>query len=161
MAIRLPTVATCGFCEYIGGTRECGFVRRGPLVSSLVNRTQYETGALLIIPNRHLSTVLDLDAPTLAAVGIEAQLLGRALVERFEATGISIFQNNGIDANQHHPHYHMHVVPRYPGSDPTRIYSQSDFKPISIAQQRELAARIAAPSSSNGLPRTAASRAKG
>ena len=86
--------------------------------------------------------MLDLDAATLEAVGIEAQLLGRTLVERFEATGINIFQNNGIDANQHYPHYHMHVVPRYPGSDPTKIYSQSNFEPISIAQQTELAARI-------------------
>ena len=99
MAIRLPIVTTCGFCEYLAGTRECGFVRRGPLVSSLVNRTEYETGALLIVPNRHLSTVLE-------------------------------------------PHYHMHVVPRYPGSDPTKIYSETNFEPISIGQQRDLAARI-------------------
>ena len=142
MAIRLAAVASCGFCEYIAGTRDCGFIRRGSLVSSLINRTQYETGALLVIPNRHVSTVLDLDAATLEAVGIEAQLLGRALVEGLQATGINIFQNNGVDANQHYPHYHMHVVPRYPGSDPTKIYSEGNFEPISIAEQRELAARI-------------------
>lgn len=142
MAIQLATVTTCGFCDYIAGARECGFVHRGEFVSSLVNRTQYETGALLIIPNRHLSTVLDLDAATLEAVGTEAQSLGRILVEHFGATGINIFQNNGIHANQHYPHYHMHVVPRYPGSDPTRIYSEKDFEPISIEQQRELAVRI-------------------
>ena len=143
MAIQLPAVTSCAFCEYIAGTREGGFVRRGPLVSVLVNRAQYETGALLIIPNRHLSTVLDLDSGTLEAVGAEAQRLSRTLVEHFGATGINIFQNNGVDANQHHPHYHMHVVPRYPGSDPTRIYLERDFEPISTAQQRELAARIA------------------
>jgi diadenosine tetraphosphate (Ap4A) HIT family hydrolase len=60
------------------------------------------------------------------------------LVEGFEATGVEIFQNNGVDANQHYPHYHMHVVPRYPGSDPTRIYSEKQFEPISIEQQRDL-----------------------
>lgn len=96
----------------------------------------------MIIPNRHLPTLLELDAATLEAVGIEAQSLGRALVEGFDAAGINVFQNNGVDANQHYPHYHMHVVPRYPGSDPTKIYSESDFVPISIAEQRELAARI-------------------
>lgn len=142
LSIRLPAVTSCGFCEYIAGTRECAFVRRGSSVSSLVNRTQYEAGALLVIPNRHLSTVLDLDAATLEAVGIEAQVLARALVERLQATGINIFQNNGVDANQHYPHYHMHVVPRYPGSDPTKIYSEGNFQPISISEQREIAARI-------------------
>ena len=145
MAIRLATVTTCGFCEYLADARECGFVRRGPLVSTLVNRTQYEAGALLIIPNRHLATVLDLDAAALQAVATEAQLLSRTLVESFGATGINIFQNNGTDANQHYPHYHMHVVPRYPGSDPTKIYSEKEFEPISLAQQRELATRISRP----------------
>jgi hypothetical protein len=67
MPIRIASVATCGFCEYIAGTRECAFIRRGPLVSSLVNRTQYETGALLIIPNRHFPTVLDVPPETLGA----------------------------------------------------------------------------------------------
>lgn len=142
MAIRLATAASCPFCEYIAGTREGAFIRRGPLVSSLVNRTQYDTGALLIIPNRHLSTVLDLDAATLEAIGREAQLLSRALVDGLAATGINIFQNNGADANQHYPHYHLHVVPRYPGSDPTKIYSEKDFEPISLAEQREIAAKI-------------------
>jgi histidine triad (HIT) family protein len=143
VAIRLATVPSCPFCEYIAGTREGAFVRRGPLVSVLVNRAQYEAGALLIVPNRHLSTVLDLDSETLEVVGAQVQLMSRTLVEHFGATGINIFQNNGVDANQHYPHYHMHVVPRYPGSDPTKIYSERDFEPISIAQQRELAERIA------------------
>ena len=143
MAITLPTVTTtCGFCEYIAGTRECAFVRRGPLVSSLVNRTQYEAGAVLVIPNRHLSTVLDLDANVLAAAGLEAQAVSRALVEGLGATGINLFQNNGIDANQHYPHYHLHVVPRYPGSDPTRIYQEQQFERISLEEQHRVADRI-------------------
>lgn len=142
MPIRLPTVATCGFCEYIAGTRECAFVTRGPLVSSIVNRTQYEDGALLVIPNRHLSTVLDLDAETLTAAHLEAQALSRALVQGLGATGINLFQNSGVDANQHYPHYHLHVVPRYPGSDPTRIYTEKQFVPISLDEQHGVAERV-------------------
>jgi histidine triad (HIT) family protein len=142
LAIKLAAADTCGFCEYVAGARECAFVHRGPLVSTLVNRTQYETGAVLIIPNRHLSTVLDLDPETLAAVGAEAQRVSRALVTGFDATGINIFQNNGVDANQHFAHYHMHVVPRYPGSDPTKIYLHTQFEPISMSRQHEIAVRI-------------------
>ena len=104
MAITLPAVTTtCGFCEYIAGTRECAFVRRGPLVSSLVSR---------------------------------------ALVEGFGATGVNLFQNNGIDANQHYPHYHLHVVPRYPGGDPTRIYRERQFERIPLEEQHRIAQRI-------------------
>ena len=73
---------------------------------------------------------------------IEAQAVSRALVEAFGATGINLFQNNGIDANQHYPHYHLHVVPRYPGSDPTRIYQEQQFERISLEEQRHIAERI-------------------
>ncbi len=142
MPITLPIVTECGFCEYTAGTRKCAFVRRGPLVSSIVNRTQYEMGAVLVIPNRHLPTVLDLDAETLAAAGLEAQAVGGALVQGFGATGLNLFQNNGIDANQHYPHYHLHVVPRYPGSDPTRIYQEHQFERISLEEQHRIAERI-------------------
>ena len=142
MPIRLADLPVCPFCEYVAGTGECAFIRRGPLVSSFVNRAQYEAGALLIVPNLHLPTVLDLGAETLAAASAEAQLLGRALVNGFGATGLNIFQNNGVDANQHLPHYHLHVVPRYPGSDPTRIYLQDAFTPISLPEQRKVAENI-------------------
>lgn len=132
----------CGFCEYIAGSRPCAFIRRGPLVSSIVNRTQYENGALLVIPNQHFPTVLDVPGETLAAAALESQFLGRALVEGLGATGLNIFQNNGVDANQHIPHYHLHVVPRYPGSDSTRIYLAADFVPISMEEQEGVAERI-------------------
>jgi hypothetical protein len=36
----------------------------------------------------------------------------------------------------------MHVVPRYPGSDPTRIYLTPEFVPVSIPEQEEIAERI-------------------
>ena len=89
-----------------------------------------------------LATVLDLDAETLAAASLEAQAVSRALVDGWGATGVNLFQNNGIDANQHYPHYHLHVVPRYPGSDPTRIYLHTQFEPISLAEQQRVAERI-------------------
>ena len=142
MAIRLATSNACEFCEYVAGTRACAFIRRGALVSSIVNRTQYKIGALLIIPNYHASTILDLSLETLYAAAAESQLLGRALVEYLGATGLNIFQNNGIDANQHFPHYHLHVVPRYPGSDSTKIYMQTDFEPLSLFEQEEVAVSI-------------------
>lgn len=73
MTIRLPAAPSCGFCEYIAGTRQCAFIRRGALVSSIVNRTQYESGALLIIPNRHFQTVLDIPSEVLAAAALESR----------------------------------------------------------------------------------------
>lgn len=142
MPIRVPSTERCAFCDYLSGARQCGFVRRTDQVSSFVNLRQYEHGALLVIPNVHVATALDLDAQLLATIHCEAVLLGRALIQAFGATGLNIFQNNGVDAGQSEPHYHVHVVPRYPGSDPRRIFHTTDFEPVPLTDQLEVAAAV-------------------
>jgi diadenosine tetraphosphate (Ap4A) HIT family hydrolase len=37
---------------------------------------------------------------------------------------------------QHVAHFHVHVVP---GSDPTKIYLQSNFEPVSMEEQETVA----------------------
>jgi histidine triad (HIT) family protein len=142
VAIKLASYDSCSFCEYGAGTRACAVIRRTEHVLSFVNLRQYEKGALLVIPIRHASTVVDLSLDTLMLVHAEAALLGRALVRAFNATGLNIFQNNGIDAGQHVAHFHTHVVPRYPGSDPTKIYLQADFEPVPMAEQESVAKAV-------------------
>ncbi len=142
MPIRVPWPERCAFCDYLSGVRECAFVRRTDHVSSFVNIRQYERGALLVIPNNHVETALDLDVQLLATVRCEAVLVGRALIHAFGATGLNIFQNNGMDAGQSEPHYHVHVVPRYPGSDSRRIFHSTDFEPVPLGDQFEVAAAV-------------------
>jgi histidine triad (HIT) family protein len=132
----------CAFCGYLAGTLPCAFVRRTDTVASFVNLRQYERGALLVVPTRHASTVLDLAPDIVGMVHIEAAILGRALTHAFGATGLNIFQNNGNDAGQHVAHFHVHVVPRYPGSDPTLIYQQEDFEPVPLSEQAAIADAI-------------------
>jgi histidine triad (HIT) family protein len=133
---------SCAFCEYLAGTRPCAFIRRTNTVASFVNLRQYERGALLVVPARHAATVLDLDPEIVGLVHAEAALLGRALVRAFGATGLNIFQNNGVDAGQHVAHFHAHVVPRYPGSDSTRIYLQGDFERVPMSEQQIIARAV-------------------
>lgn len=57
---------------------------------------------------------------------------------------MSIFQSNGRKAGQHVPHLHVHVVPRYPASDPDRLFRQQDFPISSQQEQQALAAHLRA-----------------
>lgn len=144
MAITPPAMDGCAFCDYLNGRRACAFIRRSELVSAFINLRQYERGAALIVPNVHFSTVLDLDASLLGAIHTEAAQVGRALVHAFGATGLNIFQNNGVDAGQTEPHFHVHVVPRYRGSDPRKIFSSSEIEPVSMSHQLKVASIIRA-----------------
>lgn len=142
MPVTIAPHDSCAFCEYVVGVRPCAIIRRTEHLLSFVNLRQYERGALLVIPTQHASTVVDLPLDILALIHIEAALLGRALVRAFGATGLNIFQNNGVDAGQHIAHFHTHVVPRYPGSDPTKIYLQANFEPVPTNEQESVAKAV-------------------
>jgi histidine triad (HIT) family protein len=58
------------------------------------------------------------------------------------ATGLNLFTNAGVDAGQTVPHFHVHVVPRYPGTDPRRLFQQKNHEPQPIEVRREVGARV-------------------
>lgn len=142
MAINVPTTKRCAFCDYLAGTKPCAFVTRTEFVSAFINKRQYERGATLIVPNIHLSTALDLDSGLPGAIYAQAAQVGRALVHAFGATGLNIFQNNGVDAGQTEPHFHVHVVPRYAGGDACKIFRSADVEPVGMDQQMDVARAV-------------------
>ncbi|MFO1427726.1 MAG: HIT family protein [Steroidobacteraceae bacterium] len=144
MTLRVPSAGPCPFCAYLEGAGECAFVARDERVATFVNLRQYERGALLVVPVRHVATLLELDPDTLAAVHGEARRVGRALLAAFGASGLNVFQNNGIDAGQTIPHFHVHVVPRYPGGDPMRLFREANHTPVSYAERLQIAAAVQA-----------------
>jgi histidine triad (HIT) family protein len=144
MAILLPEQEFCWFCRYIAGEQPCAFVLRNEQIAAWINIRQYERGSMLIAPTTHLPTVFDLDANTLAAVYTAAARVGEAAVRAFEATGLNIFQNNGVFAGQTVAHHHVHVVPRYASSDPRRLFHADDYEPVAWEEQLALARDVRA-----------------
>ena len=142
MAINVPKTERCAFCDFLAGTRPCAFVTRTEFVSAFINKRQYERGATLIVPNIHLATALDLDAALFGAIYAQAAQIGGALVRAFGATGLNVFQNNGVDAGQTEPHFHVHVVPRYAGGDPHKIFRSADVEPVGMDEQMDVARAI-------------------
>ena len=61
--------------------------------------------------------MLDLTDAEDAAVMAAAKRLTQALVDAFSPDGVLVYQNNGLGSGQEVPHFHLHVVPRQPGSD--------------------------------------------
>jgi histidine triad (HIT) family protein len=141
----IPDLSPCPFCEYLTGAAECTFLNRGALVSAFLNITQYERGATLVVPNTHVETIVTATEEQVAAVHVEARRIAAILVRRLGATGVNVFQNNGRASGQTVPHYHVHVVPRYVGSDPARRFREADFEQTPQEELRMLAATLLAP----------------
>lgn len=139
-----PVQDRCAFCDYLSGSVPCAFVIRGRRVSSFMNRAQYELGAVLLVPNRHLETILDLDNEVMADLYREAQRLAFGMIDAFGAAGLNMFQNSGIQAGQTIPHLHLHLVPRYPNSDSRCIFREEDYPHTAIDELELRAAKLRA-----------------
>jgi diadenosine tetraphosphate (Ap4A) HIT family hydrolase/limonene-1,2-epoxide hydrolase len=142
MRFEIEPYAMCSFCQDLNESRECAFVARTEGAAALVNERQYERGAMLVVPTRHRESILDISNRELAAVYYLAKAVADAATRAFPAVGMNVFQNSGAKAGQTEPHFHVHVVPRYPGSDPGRRFRHADFEAIPIGEQRAIAATI-------------------
>lgn len=127
MSFQIPHEDECPFCAYLSGATPCAFIIRTPLVSAFLNPAQFERGAALVIPNAHLSSLLELEQALLSALYAECQRLARAMVGAFGAVGLNVFQNNGVKAGQTVSHYHVHLVPRYETSEPGRLFRAAEY----------------------------------
>jgi histidine triad (HIT) family protein len=107
-----------------------------------MNRAQYERGAVLLVPNEHVESILDLDATLLATLYGEAQRIAGGMIEAFGATGLNVFQNNGVRAGQSVSHYHVHLVPRYETSVPWLRFRESDFEQTPLDELEHVAAAL-------------------
>lgn len=144
MPFELAPYASCAFCKYVTGELECARVLEDDLAVALINHRQYEHGATLVIPRAHRETILDASDAELASLHRLARRLVRAAHVAFGACAANVFQNNGIKAGQHVPHMHVHVVPRYPDSDPERLFLQRNFSVIPLSEQQATAAALRA-----------------
>jgi diadenosine tetraphosphate (Ap4A) HIT family hydrolase len=133
MRFDLEPYTTCSFCEDLDGSRDCAFVARNDDVAAIVNERQYERGAMLVIPTRHRESILDITEAELEAVYLLAKHLAEAAAQALDAVGMNVFQNNGTNAGQTEPHFHVHVVPRYSHSDPSRKFQRADADATALA----------------------------
>ena len=108
----IPECSPCPFCEIAEGRLAGAVVELTDQTLTILNKRQIETGQVLVMPRRHVPTLLDLSEKEGAAVMQAAQRVARAMVQAFSPDGITVYQNNGVVSLQEIPHYHMHVVPR-------------------------------------------------
>ena len=102
----------CLFCEVVAGREDKGVVEETDLTLTLINRDQFEVGQALVITRRHAPTLFDLTDDESAAAIRAVRRAAEAQRRAYDIDGLNLIQNNGADAGQSMPHFHIHVVPR-------------------------------------------------
>jgi len=138
-------VATpCVFCELLAGRAPASFVHRDEHLAAFIDLRQAVPGHVLIVPNRHVETLFDLDEDTAGRMMALAVRVARALAAEFAPPGLNLWQSNGEAGRQEVPHVHLHVQPRRVADGLMRVYPNGVPAPSPRAKLDRLAARIAA-----------------
>jgi histidine triad (HIT) family protein len=128
MPIEVPQRERCPFCSNLQGANRFAVVEELPETVAFLPPRQSGRGHVLVIPRRHAATLLDLDAGEAVAIMRQVHRVANAIARAYDPAGLNIFQNNGVTAGQTVPHYHVHIVPSYPGDPEGRIFRSEDVE---------------------------------
>jgi ATP adenylyltransferase len=107
----------CVFCDAL--TRDDAaplILHRGRTCFVILNLFPYNSGHLMVVPNRHVASLADATPEELADVMALTRVAELALTEAFAPHGMNMGINLGKPAGAGIlDHLHMHVVPRWNG----------------------------------------------
>ncbi len=117
-------------------------VKRGERVYAILNKFPYNSGHLLICPNRHTPNYVDLDADELAEFSTFTVKAIEALKAAAAPEGFNIGMNQGATAGAGiAAHLHQHIVPRWGGdANFMPIVGGTKVLPQLLEQTRDLLA---------------------
>ncbi len=149
MPIEIPVRDPCPFCRNLRDEivadeehrKRFAYIERLTDVAAVVNPYAVSLGAVLVMPTRHAPTVLDLTEDEALSLARLVRRIAHAVHDTLAPVGLNIYQNNGVASGQTVPHYHVHVVPRYPGDRPELLLGKNATL-IPFEGRAELAHRI-------------------
>ena len=102
---------TCIFCKIIAGEVPGNILYRDDRVSAFRDARPIAPVHVLVVPNRHISSLEDATAADANLLG-QLVLVGRqmAALEGVEKAGYRLVINTGPDAGQSVFHLHLHVI---------------------------------------------------
>jgi histidine triad (HIT) family protein len=128
MPIDVPQQERCPFCNFIAEPTRFATVEETSQTVAFLPPRQHGKGHVLVIPKRHARTLLELEREEALAIMQHVHRVSHAIAKAFDPAGLNVFQNNGITAGQTVPHYHVHIVPSYPGDPVGRIFRAEEFE---------------------------------
>jgi histidine triad (HIT) family protein len=107
----------CDFCQIIAGELPGVEIYRDEICIVLMDIFPTSPGHLMVIPLVHAQFSHELTPQVRSHIFEKGSLLSSAVCRsNLKAKGANLIINDGMAANQHIPHLHLHVIPRY-GND--------------------------------------------
>ena len=124
----------CIFCKIIAGELPGQIVDQDERTVAFMDINPATRGHLLVVPRNHARDLLEIDPEDLAAAALMAQRLAQRVHDRLDANGVNLINSRGSAAWQTVFHFHIHVIPRYPGDPLVLPWTPAPGDPAEIAR---------------------------
>ena len=104
----------CVFCEIVHGTSPASLVYQDETVVAFMAIQTITQGHMLVLPREHAVLMTDLNEAAAMRTFKIARRLAAVARHTLGASGINLLVMDGEAAYQDVPHFHIHVIPRYP-----------------------------------------------
>ncbi len=103
----------CIFCDINKGKIPSVTIYENEEFRVMLDRFPATKGHILIIPQKHVKDIYDLDPDSAGRLFALATRFSSIIKRTFGNDGLNIIQNTGKVAGQSVFHYHLHMIPRY------------------------------------------------
>ncbi len=90
-------------------------------------------GHLIVVPTKHFENLYELPDEIGAKIFKIAKEYSLKMKHAYGCSGVNLLQNNEPASGQHAFHYHLHLFPRYEGSD---IWQNMEKKLLTSPEER-------------------------
>ena len=101
----------CIFCKIVKGEIPSYKIYEDDMIMAFLDVNPVSPGHTLIIPKEHTLDFFSISKETLDIIINKAKEIGNLLIDKLDADGITLVQNNGI--SQEVKHFHLHLIPKY------------------------------------------------
>jgi histidine triad (HIT) family protein len=107
------TEQECAICKIVAGELPAQIVNEDDRTVAFMDLDPATRGHALVVPRRHSTDLLEVDADDLEAVVRAAQRLATKVPGRLGADGVNLAGSWARSASCSSSHFHIHVIPRY------------------------------------------------
>lgn len=130
------------FCEILRGDSPASFTYQDDTVVAFLDVQPITHGHMLVVPRDHAVLMSDLNETVAMRTFRVARQLSSVVRSVLGATGVNLFVADGETAFQDVPHFHVHVIPRYPGDGFSLTFPPNYDHPPSRAELETIASAI-------------------
>ena len=127
----------CVFCRVADGRLPSAKVFENENFLAFMDIAPQTEGHFLLVTRAHYATMFEMPDELLAQALPLAKKLARAARDGLSVPGFNLLQNNGEEAGQAVPHWHLHIIPRrWPGELPMSPGAPADMTKLPLTAEK-------------------------